>query len=59
MKTLEKGTLVELNSGGPKMVVVKVDSEAENLKDSICCHWFSGSKFQSGLFHPAALTIVE
>lgn len=59
MDKLEKGTLVELNSGGPKMIVVKIDQEAESLKDSICCHWFSGSKFQSGLFHPLSLTIVE
>ena len=49
MAQFKSGDLVQLKSGGPKMVVDRY------VKKRVCCQWFSGGKLQSGSFPEASL----
>ena len=51
-KKVEKGDVVRLKSGGPKMVIT--GGTFGNLK----CAWFEGSILHEGQFHNDALELV-
>jgi uncharacterized protein YodC (DUF2158 family) len=54
---LEPGTVVRLDSGGPKMTVeklFKIDGEPAAF-----CSWFEGEKKKDGSFCVAALVVAE
>lgn len=61
------GDIVQLKSGGPKMVVAKSTTEKTleipeielDPRGSVRCQWFSGSKLQEGWFDPESLVKVE
>lgn len=48
-QAFKSGDLVQLKSGGPKMVVDRY------VKRRVCCQWFSGDKLQSVSFPEVSL----
>jgi len=52
VENFKVGDIVQLLSGGPKMTVHRIE------RDSIQCHWFAGSKLESGWFAPQTLKAV-
>ena len=48
-QTFKSGDLVQLKSGGPKMVVDRY------VKRRVCCQWFSGENLQSASFSEVSL----
>lgn len=54
MKDFNVGDIVKVKSGGPKMTVDQITHKGE-----VSCTWFSGSKMQTGYFHPETLQKVE
>jgi len=57
MDEFKVGMIVQLKSGGPKMTVIETGSLL--TEDRIKCQWFSGSKLESGLFHPKSLKVIK
>jgi len=55
MEEFKVGEIVQLKSGGPKMMVNSVDGATTN---SIWCQWFAGNKLESGSFNPESLKKV-
>lgn len=55
MSGFAKGDLVKLKSGSPTMTV----QECVEALGKYRCQWFSGSKLNSGDFHPWSLEKVE
>ena len=59
------GTVVQLNSGGPKMTVSGPVWERPDMntavesKDKVRCKWFDGTEAKGGDFHIATLREVE
>ena len=51
-EVINKGDVVELKSGGPKMTVVGIDD------DTIWCEWFDTDKVTSGAFDAITLKSV-
>ena len=51
VRAFEKGDIVQLKSGGPKMTVTAIDSYGKHYY----CQWFAGSKLEDGKFPPEAL----
>ncbi|MTW11417.1 DUF2158 domain-containing protein [Pseudoduganella eburnea] len=60
MATFEKGVVVKLKSGGPKMTVVGVgDYGPIGPEDGVQCTWFDEkNKLQSQTFDAAVLELV-
>jgi uncharacterized protein YodC (DUF2158 family) len=57
MEELKLGTVVRLNSGGPRMTVERlfeIDGEPTAF-----CSWFEGEKKKDGSFRVAALVVAE
>lgn len=52
-----KGDIVSLKSGGPKMTIVQ-ESDIGDHKE-VKCKWFSGNKLQDGWFCLEALVKIE
>jgi uncharacterized protein YodC (DUF2158 family) len=52
------GDLVQLKSGGPKMVVEQVGEDFGRRK-RVWCNWFDGNKKSSDTFAPEQLKIAE
>ena len=49
-------TIVQLKSGGPKMIVVKVgQSHLGDLVPNVFCKWFDGAKLSEEWFEPELL----
>lgn len=56
MPEFKKGDLVNLKSGGPKMVVSDVgDYSPHGSEDGVNCVWFDGSKSSEKVFDAATL----
>jgi uncharacterized protein YodC (DUF2158 family) len=61
-KTFPKGAKVQLNVGGPTMVVknhVEPMFGPLHEKREILCQWFSGKKLETGSFAPETLVLVK
>ena len=62
----ERGDVVELKSGGPKMTVVgptmrayRVNTEPTPVHGSVLCQWFEGKTRRSGDFDVETLKIAD
>lgn len=55
--TFKEGDIVELKSGGPRMVVSSIDTDFDSV--TINCEWFAATKREFGTFNPATLKLVE
>ena len=55
------GTIVELNSGGPKMTVTNINySDSTPRKMTSCnCQWFAGKKLERGTFLANTIKVAE
>jgi uncharacterized protein YodC (DUF2158 family) len=51
---LQRGDIVRLKSGGPKMTVSDVTS-----RGFINCEWFEGEKLNCARFSPSSINIAE
>lgn len=51
MERFNKGDIVQLKSGGPKMTVDEPQTETGN----VLCTWFAGNKLQQGYFDPETI----
>ena len=74
MEDLKINDVVQLNSGGPKMSIIRfIGAENSNLQlkmadefiklqgfadGDVICHWFDGSKLSSGTFKKETLIKV-
>jgi len=56
MDEFKLGMVVRLKSGGPELTVIEINPE---MKGSIICQWFSGSKFEIESFPPESLMIIK
>ncbi|MHA1331780.1 MAG: YodC family protein [Candidatus Hodarchaeales archaeon] len=56
MGEFEKGMVVQLKSGGPKMTVVDINPKFEA---SIVCEYFSGTERKRECFYPESLQIAK
>lgn len=48
--SFHEGNVVQLKSGGPKMTVTTVGTEAMTREEKVFCVWFDGKKEISGSF---------
>lgn len=58
MEKINKGDIVTLKSGGPKMTVQGFKRDiltAKNIEDEVLCIWFKGDETASEYFNIAAL----
>jgi uncharacterized protein YodC (DUF2158 family) len=56
MFSVEVGDVVQLESGGPKMVVTYIDEDADG---DCACRWFVGSVSNREIFPMASLMLVS
>ena len=56
---IQKGDVVQLKSGGPKMTVEDVDKYSLGaIKDEALCKWFDGEVLKEGVFALSSLKKV-
>ncbi len=56
MSSVEVGDVVQLKSGGPKMVVTYIDEDADG---DCACRWFVGSASNREVFPMASLMLTD
>jgi uncharacterized protein YodC (DUF2158 family) len=55
---MNKGDVVQLKSGGPKMTVENVGRDATG-DEYVLCSWFNGTDRKQATFEPNALEMAE
>lgn len=56
----QKGEIVRLKSGGPRMTISAVHDWRDMTESTVTCTWFSGSKRHDGVFSIEVLdTVVD
>ena len=62
MADFEKGTIVQLKSGGPEMTVTSykwLPMNGEYDKNTVNCKWFSGNEVKEDQFPVETLKVID